>query len=97
MAAAVLDSNRQIVWLARNESRPIWLLKLAGFHGTFFASTPAIIARALAKLYGRQSQTLMQMLIPLASQQVVGISSQGHLIAPVDLPPRPKSPQLRLV
>jgi glucosamine 6-phosphate synthetase-like amidotransferase/phosphosugar isomerase protein len=99
MAAAVLDAERQMVWLARNESRPLWLLRLGGIEGFFFCSTERIALQALRKVFGRDSQFLLEVLVPLAPKTVTGISSQGHWIAPPDLsPPEPRvSRGLRLV
>jgi len=81
MAAAVLDIHRETIWLARDDGRPAWLLKLASIHGYFFCSTHEIALRALQRTFGQSAQALVEMLIPLAARTVVGLSSDGRLIA----------------
>ena len=86
MAAAVLDRQRNVVWLARNESRPLWVFKLANVNGWFFCSTGEIGSKALARVFGQEAQRLLQVLIPVAADHMIGMSSQGQLIAPLDFP-----------
>ena len=99
MAVAVLDMEREVVWLARNESRPLWVLRLAGIDGFFFASTEGIALNALRRVFGRDAQSVLQVLVPVVTQRVTGLSSGGQWVAPLDVSaPEPKSaPTLRLV
>jgi len=92
MAAAVLDVEREVVWLAHNESRPLWLLRLDGINGCFFCSTETIALIALRRVFGREAQSMLQVLVPVVTQRVTGLSSQGHWVAPLDVsPPEKKS------
>jgi glucosamine 6-phosphate synthetase-like amidotransferase/phosphosugar isomerase protein len=91
LAAAVLDVQREIVWLAHNGARPLWVFRLNGFNGFFFASTEHIVLEALRSVFGSKSQSLLQILVPVVENNVTGISSQGQWIAPIDTaPPAPR-------
>ena len=81
MAAAVLDVRCNAVWLARDDGRPVWLLKVAGINGHFFCSTHDIAIRSIERTFGKSGNRLIEMLIPLAPRIVVGLSSDGRLIA----------------
>jgi glucosamine 6-phosphate synthetase-like amidotransferase/phosphosugar isomerase protein len=84
MAAAVLDCRRKAVWLARDDGRPAWLLKLAGVDGHFFCSTHDIARQAIQRTFGKSTNGLIKMLIPLPSQAVVRLSADGRLMAAVE-------------
>ena len=81
MAAAVLDVEREVIWLAHNDSRPLWLMRLTGIDGFFFSSTDRIALTALRKVFGGAAQSLLQVLVPMVTHVVTGISSQGHWVA----------------
>ena len=79
IAAAVLDARRRVVWIARDEARPAWMLKLAGLEGTFVCSTQDIAVRALRRTFGSSSSGLVEVLMPLAPNVVIAMSSQGKV------------------
>jgi glucosamine--fructose-6-phosphate aminotransferase (isomerizing) len=84
MAAAVLDVRRKAVWLARDDGRPTWLLKLLGIDGSFFCSTHDIASHAIQRTFGKSTHGIVEMLIPLAARTVVRLSSDGRLMAAIE-------------
>jgi glucosamine--fructose-6-phosphate aminotransferase (isomerizing) len=84
MAAAVLDMRRETVWLARDDGRPAWLLKLAGVNGHFFCSTHDIAIRSIERTFGKSGNRLIEMLIPLSPRTVVALSADGRLMASLE-------------
>jgi hypothetical protein len=81
MAVVVLDMHRRSVWLARNEARPAWVLRLSGVHGYFACSTREIAEEALCRAFGRCAHHLVELLVPLASGVPVEMSQSGMLIS----------------
>lgn len=81
LAAAVLDAGRQTVWLAKNEGRPVWLMKLVNLQGYFACSTREIAQRTLREVYGPAADQVVEMMTPLASGVVVGMNAEGRLLA----------------
>jgi glucosamine 6-phosphate synthetase-like amidotransferase/phosphosugar isomerase protein len=95
-AVASLDVEREVIWLARNESRPVWVFKLASVNGTFFCSTREIAFNGLNRSFGRSAQSLFELLIPLSPRTVVGTSADGHLIAAIQQENRSDNHQLKI-
>ena len=81
MAVALLDAKRHIVWLARNEGRPLWTLKLRGDRRWFFASEQEILLEAIEQVLGMTTKHRIEILLPLASGYVHGLSPYGMLMA----------------
>jgi glucosamine 6-phosphate synthetase-like amidotransferase/phosphosugar isomerase protein len=81
MAMAVLDREREGVWLARNEDRPLWVFEIAGIDGRFFCSTSTIARTCIARLFGRRFEGVLRSLVPLVAGHVVGVTAAGQMIA----------------
>ena len=79
MAAAVLDAAAQTVWVARNASRPLWLIRLSGINGTFGCSTREIGEHALHAIYGRGWAERVEMLMPIAPYSITAMTGAGRL------------------
>ena len=90
LAAAVLDSPRRSVWLARNEGRPAWLLRLAGVNGWFACSTREIAEETVRRTYGRPGLRQVEYLAPLAADVPIEMTGTGKVMAApaVRFPPR---------
>lgn len=78
IAAAVLDAKKKRILLARNERRPVWLLRLVHIDGIIACSTREIAETALRRMYGKGYASLVALLMPLASNSIIGISSEGY-------------------
>ena len=87
MAAAVLDERHGSVWLARNEGRPAWLLRLAGVNGWFACSTREIAEEALRRAYGRAGVRLVEYFAPVAAGTPIKLTSTGTILAAPTAPP----------
>ena len=80
MATAVLDVAAETVWVARNSSRPLWLIRLTGINGTFACSTREIAEYALHATYGRQWSETVEMLMPITPYVIVSMTGTGRLM-----------------
>ena len=78
IAAALLDAEDGLLWLARNEGREIWLLKLRDGR-LFLASTRRILLSAAGRVFGDGLEGQVEMLVPLAAQHVHLLSPDGIL------------------
>ena len=75
LATAVLDSSNGQLWLARDDGRPLWLMRLHDGRW-FFASTKQILINAFQRVIGKSFMQHIEMLIPLASQHVHTMDGQ---------------------
>ena len=76
MAIAVLDARKGVVYLARNDARPLWLSRLRDGRW-FFGSTDSILLAALRRGLGRQFMKQIEILVPLAPYHVHMLSPDG--------------------
>ena len=76
IAVAVLDARKGIVYLARNDARPLWITRLRDGRW-FFASTDGILIAALRQVLGRRFMDDIEMLMPLASGHVHALTDHG--------------------
>ena len=81
MAVAVYDRRRHVVWLARNEGRPLAVCKLRGGSGWFVASTPELMMSGLRRAVGSDAYRHVEVLLPLAPGSVFGLWTDGSLLA----------------
>ena len=82
MAVAVLDTERQVVWLARNDGRPLWLARLIKNDPRwFFASERKILMNAFEHTLGECFEDHLEQLIPMSPGHIHGLSPLGQLIA----------------
>lgn len=79
MAVVVYDEQRNVLWLARNEGRPLWLLKRP--EGWYFASTRQILEDPKEGLRGDIGLSPADALIPLAAGHVHRLDPCGILQA----------------
>jgi glucosamine 6-phosphate synthetase-like amidotransferase/phosphosugar isomerase protein len=82
MAVAVYDRQREVVWLARNAGRPLWLARLRDDRRTFFASTADILIDAFRGVLGSHVENKIEMLMPIGENAPLAIRSSGVIIAP---------------
>lgn len=81
MAVAIFDEESDLLYLARNDGKPFWLLKLKCDKRWFFASTRDILLTAMNRALRKDISDLIEILIPMASGHVHILSSQGYLLA----------------
>ena len=80
MTAVVYDGRRNALYLARDEGRPLWLLKLSNDRRWFFASTREILAEAFEAVLSENWMDKVEILTPLASGSVHVLTSSGRLV-----------------
>lgn len=85
MAVAVYDEQQDLVWLARNGGRPLWLARLHKDRRRFFASTDAILIEAFRKVLGPSALKRMDYLAPVPEGTPVVLTSDGRVIAADDV------------
>lgn len=81
MAVAVYDGCADTTYLARNDGRPLWLARLRHDRRWFYASTQEILLSAFRDVLGRRASKQIDVLMPLAANQVHILNSDGRLIA----------------
>lgn len=81
MAVALYDERRNVVLLARNSGRPLWVARLPGDGRTFFASTLEILLAAFRSALGPFAVADFGLLMPLAENVVHALLPDGHIIA----------------
>lgn len=81
MAAVVYDGQRNCLYMARDEDRPLWLLKLANDRRWWFASTREILLTAMEAVLGQGVMSMVETLFPLACGSVHVLTNSGRLIS----------------
>lgn len=81
MALALYDTVADATHLVRNDGRPLWLARLRNDRRWFFASTRQILLDAFDEVLGRNAAGQIELLFPLAAQQVHTLSNHGSLMA----------------
>ncbi len=81
MAVVVYDAKRAMLFAATNGGRPLWVCRLKGQRGWFFASTARILDRALFKTFGERFQRRIEVQMPLAANVVHALGGSGELVA----------------
>ena len=76
IAAVLLDSHEQRLWLVRNDDRPLWLMRLQDKRW-FFASTKGILTNAFQSVMGKRSLARIEILLPIASDHVHVLDHNG--------------------
>ena len=76
IAAAVLDVEHHMVWLAQNGGRSLWLMKLRDGR-YFFASEKSILLKALKRVMGKGYEWAIELLIPVAANHVHALHVDG--------------------
>lgn len=79
-AVAVLDTHTGLVWLARDEDRPLWTARFD--RRTFIASTRQILVDSLRQVLGASWQRRIDLLLPLGSGHPIALGFSGELLAP---------------
>jgi glucosamine--fructose-6-phosphate aminotransferase (isomerizing) len=86
LACILLDAENDVLWLGRNEGRPLWLSKLHDGRW-FFASTQAILSKALKVVFGKDYGWYVESMFPLAPMCVHALTVNG-LVALTEVEPR---------
>lgn len=81
MVAVAYDTDDDLLWMARNEGRVLWLMKLQNDRRIFFASERSILAQAFEEVMGLSLDCHAEFLIPLAADHVHALSTNGSIIA----------------
>ena len=84
LAVAVYDWEKHVVWLTRNERRPLAVCKLRGIDGWFVASTTELMTAALRPLLGKRVEAHVEVLLPLAAGSIAALRPNGSLITAED-------------
>jgi len=80
MTAVVYDGHRDTLYLARDDGRPLWLLRLTNDYRWFFASTREILADAFNAVIGNDWMNKTELLMPLAAGGVHLLKNSGQLL-----------------
>ena len=86
----VYDSRKGILWLARDESRPLWICRLRRDTRSWFASTSGILIEALVRTFGKPIVEEIEQLFPLAPMHIFSLSPRGTFVAAFEDEVRPK-------
>ena len=81
MAVALYDARSDVTYLARNEGRPLWLMRLVHDRRWFFASTAEILLEALTDVFGKRAKGRIEVLMPLAAGHVHALTTHGKFHA----------------
>lgn len=81
MAIALLDAEREAVWLARRD-RPLWLCRFRRQRLWWFASTPEILFAAFESVLGRSFRHQVEYLAPIPESCPLMLLPDGYLVAP---------------
>jgi glucosamine 6-phosphate synthetase-like amidotransferase/phosphosugar isomerase protein len=81
MAIACYDARRELLFLATNGGRPLWVCRLKGQRGWLFASTAQILDRGLSRAFGDRFQRRIEVQMPLAPNVVHALGGGGELAA----------------
>lgn len=81
MAVAVYDERRDVVLLARNSGRPLWVAKLPRDRRTFFASTDTILLGGLRSVFAGLKITDLALFAPVAERAIHVLTSDGRIRA----------------
>lgn len=82
-ALAVLDHRTGTTFLCRDDNRPLWVCRLKDRRRVLYASTPAIIARAVEKRLGRFGDWVADC-HPLAPGYVYALTADLRLFTTLD-------------
>ena len=83
MAVALYDERDNIIWLARNGGRPLWLARLARDRRWFFGSTPQILLNAFRRVLGAGVHARLDYLAPVPEDIPLSLSPDGIILAPM--------------
>lgn len=86
LAVALYDRPSGSVWLARNSGRPLWLLRLERERRWFFASTDAILLRAMKESLGTSSLRRVAYLAPIPEHVPLEMRTDGSVFAATGRP-----------
>lgn len=81
MAVALYDARSDVTYLARNEGRPLWLMRLTHDRRFFFASTAEILLEALTDVHGKRAKDGIEILMPMAADHVHALTTRGKFHA----------------
>lgn len=82
MAVAVYDAKDDLVWIARNRGRPLWLARLRRDRRMFLASTSTILIDAFQAVRGNRVNGEFEMFMPMPEDTPLAISPDGLIVAP---------------
>ena len=88
-AVVVYDENRDVCWMARDESRPLWIGRMRNDRRLWFASTSGILIDAMQNAL--QAAVVWEMLMPLAANHIFCATASGTIGAVYEAPIRTKS------
>ena len=81
MAVVLYDARTRLLWMTTNGGRPLWVCRLRGERGWTFASTSAILHRALGRAFGAGFERRIEAQLPLSPNVIHALSAEGQLIA----------------
>ena len=84
LAVAVYEWEKHVVWLARNERRPLTVCKLRGIDGWFVASTTELVMAAMRPVLGQRVEAHVEVLLPLAAGSIAALRPDGSLVIAED-------------
>ncbi len=88
-AIVVFDKQRNVCWLVRDDSRPLWVGRMKNDRRLFFASTSGILIEGIQNAL--KSDVPFELLMPLAPNYVFCASASGTIGAVYEDPIRAKS------
>lgn len=78
-AMAVYDEKYDVIWLAHDESRPLWVCRMQGDRRLFIGSTSGILMEGIQNAL--QKSVAFDFLMPLATDHVFCASASGAIAA----------------
>lgn len=76
----VYDAHHGVIYLGRDESRPLWLLRMRGERRWFFASTSEILIESLKVAWGDDALANIEILMPIPAMTVLTLTPSAALL-----------------
>lgn len=79
-AIALYDAHHGVIYLGRDESRPLWVMRMRGERRWFFASTSEILIESLKTAWGEESLTQIEILMPIPAMTILTLTQSAALL-----------------
>lgn len=79
-AIVVYDAHHGVLYLGRDESRQLWVMRLRGERRWFFASTSEILIESLKAAWGEDALANIEIHMPIPAMTVLTLTASGALL-----------------
>jgi len=79
-AIVVYDAHHGVLYLGRDESRQLWVMRLRGERRWFFGSTSEILIESLKAAWGEDALADIEILMPIPAMTVLTLTASGALL-----------------